>query len=91
MSIFSERLVKTRKKRNITQRQLAEMLEITPTRLNYWEKGKREPDVMMINKISTTLNVRPDYLLGHIDEDVSLIKPELSKMSDLDTMLFMQI
>ena len=45
---------------------------------------------MMINKISTTLNVRPDYLLGHIDEDVSLIKPELSKKSDLDTMLFMQ-
>jgi len=64
MSIFSERLVEARKNANMTQKKLAELLNITPTRLNYWEKGKREPDVLMIKNISKFLKVNPNYLIG---------------------------
>lgn len=70
MSIFSERLVEIRKKQNVTQKHLAEILEIGTTRLNYWEKGKREPDIDMIKKISKFLNVDANYLLG-IDNNTS--------------------
>ena len=71
MSLFSERLIKSRERVGITQRKLAELLDITPTRLNYWEKGKREPDVLMIKKISSTLKVNPNYLIG-LSEDYKL-------------------
>lgn len=71
MSLFSDRLIKSRERVGITQKKLAELLEITPTRLNYWEKGKREPDVLMIKKISSTLNVNPNYLIG-LSEDYEL-------------------
>lgn len=72
MSIFSERLVEIRKKQNVTQKHLAEILEIGTTRLNYWEKGKREPDIDMIKKISKFLNVDANYLLG-IDNSVDCV------------------
>ena len=64
MSTFSDRLVRAREQRGLTQKKLAELLNITPTRLNYWEKGKREPDVMMIKNISRALDINPNYLLG---------------------------
>ena len=64
MSIFSERLVAKRLEAGYSQKELAELLAITPTRLNYWEKGKREPDVKFIKEIAKLLNTSGDYLLG---------------------------
>ena len=57
MASFGKLLIKAREKQNITQKRLAEMLDITPTRLNYWEKDKREPSVEMIKKISAVLHI----------------------------------
>lgn len=68
MSSFSDRLVEARKKQKLTQKLLAEMLGIGTTRLNYWEKGKREPDIEMIKQISKLLNVDANYLIG-LEED----------------------
>lgn len=62
---FGERLVESRKKAGYNQKQFAEALDITPTRLNYWEKDKRQPDVEMIEKISRTLGVSADFLIGN--------------------------
>ena len=59
---FGDRLVKAREKKGLNQKELAQLLGITPTRLNYWEKNKREPDVFMIKKLAFELNVRTDYL-----------------------------
>lgn len=67
MSIFSQRLVIARKNKNFTQKYVAELLSISPTRLNYWEKGKREPDVEMIKQLSSVLSVTADYLIGLTD------------------------
>lgn len=64
MGAFAERLINAREKKNLTQKQLAEKLGITPTRLNYWEKGKREPNIEMIGKLAEALDVSPDSLMG---------------------------
>jgi transcriptional regulator with XRE-family HTH domain len=65
---FGERLVKSREAAGYNQKQLAEALGITPTRLNYWEKDKRQPDVEMIKALSMALNVSADYLIDNISE-----------------------
>ena len=62
---FGERLVEAREQLGLNQRQLAEILEITPTRLNYWEKDKRQPDVPMIKALARALQVSADYLIGN--------------------------
>ncbi len=64
MSTFGERLRAEREKQGYSQKQFAEALGITPTRLNYWEKDKREPDVLNIKKILDILKIDSDYLLG---------------------------
>ena len=66
---FGNKLVFAREKKNLTQKKLAELLDITPTRLNYWEKDKREPDVVMIKKIANILDTTGDFLLGLEDYD----------------------
>ena len=63
MDGFGKRLVAAREKRTYTKK-LAELLEITPTRLNYWEKDKREPDFFMFTKIINILNADANELLG---------------------------
>lgn len=68
---FGERITYCRKQLGITQKDLAQQLEISPTRLNYWEKDKREPDIIMLNKLCLALNVDADFLLGRMNVDSS--------------------
>lgn len=61
---FGERLFMYMKRANMTQKRLAEILDITPARLNYWVKDKREPEVYYIKALAEALNVSGDDLLG---------------------------
>lgn len=66
---FGERLVYYRTKKQLTQKALAEALGVTNTRLNYWEKDKREPDVEMVRHLSDALGVSADILIGRKEDD----------------------
>ena len=68
---FGERIVYYRKLAGYTQKSLADALEISPTRLNYWEKDKREPDIMMLNRLCAILKVEADTLLGRHESGIS--------------------
>lgn len=70
MEGFGKRLVIAREKMGFTQKKLAELLDITPTRLNYWEKDKREPDFFMFTKIINILNADANELLGIKKNDI---------------------
>lgn len=88
---FGQRLVKTREKAGLNQRQLAALLGITPTRLNYWEKDKRQPDVEMIKALASALDVTADYLIGnkctHKEEKAPPISDGAMKLAkDYDTL-----
>lgn len=61
---FGKRLVEARNKKGYTQKKLAEILGITASRLNYWEKDKREPDFFMFTKIIEVLDADANDLLG---------------------------
>lgn len=41
-------------------------LQLSPTALNEWKRGKAKPTVNAIVKIATYFNVSTDYLLGMI-------------------------
>lgn len=62
---LGETIIFYRAKSGLTQRQLADILGITPTRLNYWEKDKRQPDVGMIKALASALHVSVDVLIGN--------------------------
>lgn len=53
-----------RQKRNITQAELAELLNVTPQAVSRWEMEISYPDIAMVPKISEVLQVTTDELLG---------------------------
>lgn len=61
---LGEKIVYYRDKKGWTQKALAERMGITKTRLNYWEKDKRESDVKMLNLLCRTLEVDPKIILS---------------------------
>ena len=67
MKIFQERLVELRKERKISQRKMAENLNISQPSYIRYEHGTAEPSLENLVKISKLFDVPTDYLLGVID------------------------
>ena len=57
-------LKKIRKQRNLNQLKVAMDLNISREALSYYENGKREPSLDMLNKLSRYFNVSIDYLIN---------------------------
>jgi len=64
---FSDNLIKHRKKKGMTQSQLAGLLSVTPQAVSKWEKGSY-PDSELLPRISKILDVSLDVLFGLQDE-----------------------
>ena len=64
MKIFQERLIEQRKLNQMTQRQIAEYLEISQPSYIRYEKGTAEPSLEKLAKIAEIFDVSVDYLLG---------------------------
>ncbi len=57
-------LKKIRKEKNLNQLKVAMDLNISREALSYYENGKREPSLSMLNKLSKYFNVSIDYLIN---------------------------
>jgi len=51
----------------MTQKELAQKLNLTDATLNRYEKGHRKPDPKTLSKIAEILHVSVDWLLGRTD------------------------
>jgi transcriptional regulator with XRE-family HTH domain len=58
-----EKIAKARKNTNLTQDQLAELLEVTRQTISKWESGLTFPETSKISKLAEVLKVSCDYLL----------------------------
>ncbi len=76
--IFASRLLETRENKGISRQKMADDLNISRASLEYYEKGKRTPDLNIIGQISDYLGVSIDYLMGKSkcvspDEDIQAV------------------
>ena len=58
------RIRQLRKQKKMTQKELAEHLQIADSTLSYWEMGKYEPDIDSLKKLSRFFLVPIDYIVG---------------------------
>ena len=72
MDIFSERLKEMRTKRELTQQQLADLIEVSRHTVINYEVGRRMPDLEILKNLCEKLNVSSDYLLGLIDKRTNI-------------------
>lgn len=67
MKIFQERLIEQRKLNKLTQRQVAEHLQIAQPSYIRYENGSSEPSLDTLVKLADLFDVSVDYLLGRIE------------------------
>lgn len=76
---FKENLKNCRIENGFTQKKLAEMLGLSKNSICEWEKGRCEPSIDMLKKISEIFRIDLNSLL-ELDES-SLSKPILTKVN----------
>ena len=67
MKIFQERLIEQRKLNNLTQKQLANHLQIAQPSYIRYENGSAEPRFENLVKLADLFDVTIDYLLGRTE------------------------
>lgn len=86
------RIKQLRMERGITQAELAEILNISPRAVGYYENEEREPDYDTLTKIAEYFDVSIDYLLGNRTgvKDVTdeMVQKELEKRGLLNDSTF---
>ena len=60
---FKEQLTKLRKRNNITQIELANLMNVKQYVISSWETGRSEPNISQIIKLSDIFKISTDYLL----------------------------
>lgn len=84
MKLFGDKLRELRKKKQITQKELALILKLSESTIGMYERNERQPDYDTLNRIANYFKVTTDFLLGRtatyeesLSED-SFEDPELS-------------
>lgn len=66
--ILARRLKELRESKEISIRQLAEILDMSHVAISYYENEKRVPDLLVAKKFADYFNTTCDYLIGLTDE-----------------------
>ena len=62
--MYGIRIRELRKEHHLTQKQLADKLEVDFRTVSFWETERFEPNISQIIKICKLFEVESDYLLG---------------------------
>ncbi|HET8706399.1 MAG TPA: helix-turn-helix transcriptional regulator [Pseudomonadales bacterium] len=68
---FATRLKAARKKNALTQSELGKLIGVSKVSICLYESGRRTPDMETLQKISDSLNVSIDHLVGRDGVPVS--------------------
>jgi len=81
---FGEKMKSLRKKRNLTQEQLAEILNVSFQAVSKWETNAATPDISMFPIISNFYGVTTDELLGvDVSKTNEIVKELCGKIDNL--------
>ncbi len=68
---LAENMVKLRRKKGVTQEELADFIGVTKASVSKWENGQSMPDIILLPQLATYYDITVDELLGY--------EPQLSK------------
>lgn len=67
MSNFSLRLKELRISKQLTQQKLADLIGVSKSSINMYERGTREPGLELLESLADFFNVDLDYIMGKVD------------------------
>ncbi len=71
MMLLGKRIRELRKKNNLTQQQLGDLINITKVSICCYENGTRTPTLETLKVLAETFNVDINYLLGNDSYEVA--------------------
>ena len=83
MKTLGERIAYYRKRRGLTQEQLAEQCSVTPQAVSKWENDVSYPDITLLKTLARTFGISVDELLDDGQGPVTRLaegKPDTDKM-----------
>lgn len=83
---FTERFKKLMDNSNVTQTELAKIVDLTPQAISRWYKGQTEPDTETLKKIANYFDVSIDFLIGN-EKEATRIETELKEIDALKKIL----
>lgn len=78
---FKDNLRELRKKRGLSQVELAEKLGFSKSLIGLYETGDRKPSFEALEAIADFFNISTDYLMGKDDKSVYYLDPEAAEMA----------
>ena len=81
---FGKRVVEVRNQQNISQTELAHLIDKKSPVLGRYERGQTTPGLDVANSIANVLNVSLDYLVGNIQ--MELKQDILDRMDEINKM-----
>lgn len=76
---LGEKIKEERKKRKITQKELAKRMEVSSQVISNWERGYTKPNYDDILGLSIELNISADYLIGKKNKRTNVEIEEIKK------------
>lgn len=72
--MFGDRLRELRIEKKLSQKELGDLLSLSPNAIYNWEVGRSQPSVEAITKLAEYFNVTTDYLLCFTQDDLNKIE-----------------
>ena len=88
MATTAERIKQLRKKKGISQSELAALIGVKNNTVSTWERGTRKPDFEALDLLSDYFEVSFEYILGSSDKEEARVKPT---QKELDTLALSSI
>ena len=83
MATTAERIKQLRKKKGISQSELAEVIGVKNNTVSTWERGTRKTDFEALNLLSDYFEVSFEYILGSSDKEEARVKPTQDELDQL--------
>ena len=83
MAITAERIKQLRKKKGVSQAELAELIGVKTNTVSTWERGTRKPDFEALNLLSNYFEVSFEFILGSSDKEEARVVPTQDELDEL--------
>ena len=77
---IADRIKQLRRKKGVSQSQLAEAIGVKNNTVSTWERGTRKPDFDALQLLSNYFEVSFEYLLGSSDKEEARVKPSQGEL-----------